>query len=197
MKKMIAACLALVLGIPVVGLLSSGCGSSNNATAPAPVTVTFQPTPYTGAQYGYTHLNTGGDGPLPSGQIYAEAITIAATSKTLSLSLRTGSAASGTGVLFVYNDNSNYPNALMDYGVINSLILNQWNSAPLNNVSLAPGVYWIGYSSVNSILVWGTNTLNFFDITAAYANPPASTMPGGGAVSSPTTGFAMVLDTTF
>lgn len=195
---MILGCLALFLGISAVSFFDSGCGSSNNATAPAPVTVTLQPTPYTGAEYGYGFNVSGTDSPLSSANLYAESITIPATSKTLSISLYTGSTATGIVEMFVYTDNgSTYPHTLMDSGVILSVVPNQWNTVPLNNVSLPAGNYWIGFQSQSNIHVVSSSLVNFFSLANIYTNPPSSTMPAGGTVTAAASGFAMVLDTTF
>lgn len=180
----------------------TGCGSSNSATAPAPVTVTqpvtvtLQPTPFIGAVYGYGTV--GVDSPLLSANLYAETITIPIACKTFSISLRTGSTASGTVEMFVYEDSgSTYPYTLMDSGVITSVVPNQWNTVTLNNVSLPPANFWIGFQSQNNIHVVSSGLVDFVTLANTYANPPPSPMPSGGTVAAGASGFAMVLNTTF
>src|SRR5579872_4832827 len=187
MKKLLVGCVVLSFAIMVAGSFLAGCGSSS-ATAPvtvtsSPLTVTQQPTPYTGANYGYNC--NGIDNALSSVTIYAEAVTVLGTCKTYSLSLHVGSAGTGNVELFVFNDSAHSPNNLMDYGILSSPVPNQWNTVPLNAVSLSSGVYWIGLHAVNNNLHVNnsTTTLDFFDISApAYNNPPISPMPAGGSV---------------
>jgi hypothetical protein len=195
MKKMIVACMALVLGFTAISLFNSGCGSSNSSTAP--VTVTLQPTPSCAAEYGYP-MNGIYSSSLTTGSFYAQPITIPAATKTLSMSIHLGGPDSGSIILCVYTDNGGAPATVVDQGTLSSLTANSWNTASLTGVNLTAGNYWIGWTSSGAVVVDSyINQTTEFSIAQTYGNtfPNYPTPPNSSYFNASGYAYGLVLDT--
>lgn len=177
MKKLIAGCFVLIMGLAFLEGSMSGCGSSNNSTGP--VTVVQTVTPSCAAEYGFPVRNSAFSHAI--NYIDAYPVTIATATKTLSMAVYIGSSGTPNIVLAVYSDNAGVPNTLLDYGTITSLNLNAWNIATLTGVNLAAGTYWLAYENQNPIGVnyGSTQQAPVYEVYQSYVAPPPSTLSAG------------------
>jgi len=193
MRNLMVGCfVCLFATTALLGLFSTGCGSSNNTAAPVTVTNTLQPTPTCGGQLGW--VSVGGGISYSSGYINCFPVTLGAASKTLDMAIYLGSSPTGNIELSVYSDSSGAPNTHLDGGIITSPVASSWNIATLGGQNLAAGKYWLAVESQNSIWVaYGTSqTGTLYEVTQSYGIPPL-TMPAG--TSSSATPAAIVLNT--
>jgi len=184
MKKLIAGSFVLITGIAgLLGIFSTGCGSSNNTAAPVTVTNTLQPTPTCGGQLGYDSLQASvGEG---TGYINCASVTLGVASKTLDMAIYLGASPTGNIELSVYSDSSGTPHTYQDGGVITSPAANSWNIATLTGQNLAAGKYWLAAESQNTMPTADglSQNVNLYQVTQAYGIPPL-TMPAGTSASN-------------
>jgi hypothetical protein len=161
MKKIIVGCLGLFLGISTVSLFNSGCGSSNNSASPSPAPIPTATPVCSAGQIGVTSPSMAITQSDAANYLYAQAVTLSASTGVLSLNIYVGGTGTGQIRMGIYSDDSNYPGTLLYDGGVKTVISNAWNSFTVSGVWL-PNVssstqYWIAHQFQNAAPVPNNN----------------------------------------
>lgn len=109
------------------------------------------------------------------------AVTLTASVTVTDFQYFVGSSAPASMMFALYTDNGASQPLNLQTSVTIQPGINSWNLAPISNLVLSPGVYWLAYqvSGSTSYDYGSSNPVTFYQVNQAFGAFP-STMPGGG-----------------